>query len=287
MGVIGGTVGIRLLNYASKNGTVGYPDIAPAYAGKSKLEVLFGPRIWDAIQGRNVIDFGCGIGDEVIEMAQRGAKSVVGIDREVVWLDIAKAKAEKAGVSDRCTFVTEWTEPADLILSLDSFEHFWDPTGVLETMHTLVKPDGFVLVSFGPTWYHPYGGHIYSVFPFSHLIFTESALVRWRAQYKSDGATSIFASGINRMTVRRFRQLVESSPFRFAEFEPVPIRRLKPIANFLTREFTTSIVRCKLVPGVSARSATRPDRSRLGVVPGSAVDQRPAAAACAELPGSR
>lgn len=45
-----------------------------------------------------------------------------------------------------------------------------------------------------------------------------------------------------------FERIVAQSPFRFAEFEAVPIRRLRPLADRLTREVTTATVRCKLVP---------------------------------------
>jgi len=248
MGLIGGTFGIGLLNYASKNGTVGYPDVATAYVGTSKLEVLLGAGIWDEIRGKDVFDFGCGTGKQVIEMAGRGARRVVGLDNNPRLLEIAQRRAAETGVLDRCTFATQTDERADLILSLDSFEHFADPAAILEAMRGLLKPDGCVHVSFGPTWYHPYGGHFYSVFPFAHLLFTEPALVRWRALYKVDGARSIEESGLNRMTVRRFEQYVAASPFRFERFEAVPIRRLAPIANRVTREFTTAIVRCRLVP---------------------------------------
>ena len=50
------------------------------------------------------------------------------------------------------------------------------------------------------------------------------------------------------MTVRRFERLIEESPLRAEDLEVVPIRKLRPIANRLTREFTTSVVRCHLVP---------------------------------------
>ena len=77
MGALGGNLGIQLLNYASKNGTVSsFPDVATAYEKKSKLEVLFGPGIWDEIVGKDVLDFGCGQGTEAVEVAERGAKSV-------------------------------------------------------------------------------------------------------------------------------------------------------------------------------------------------------------------
>jgi SAM-dependent methyltransferase len=249
MGVIGGRLGIRLLNYASRNGTVSaFPDIATAYLKTSKLEVLFGPRIWDEIRDKEVLDFGCGVGTEAVEVVERGARRVVGLELNQKWLKAATALAESRGVTDKCYFGKTWDEPVDVILSVDSFEHFADPAAILRTMRTLLKPTGCVIASFGPTWYHPLGGHIYSVFPYSHLLFSDRALVRWRSLYKTDGAKTIEESGLNRITVRRFEKLIEESPFKFAEFEPVPIRVLKPIANRLTREFTTATVRCKLVP---------------------------------------
>jgi SAM-dependent methyltransferase len=225
-----------------------FPDIATAYLKKSKLEVLFGRTIWEEIRGKDVLDFGCGPGTEAVEVAERGARHVVGLELRKKWLNEAVALADARGVSDKCYFGKEWTEPVDVILSLDSFEHFADPAGILRIMHKLLKPTGCVIASFGPTWYHPLGGHIFSVFPYAHLLFSESALVRWRSLYKTDGACSIAESGLNRITIKRFEKLVAESPFTFASFETVPIRRLRPVANRLTREFTTAIVRCKLVP---------------------------------------
>lgn len=248
MSFIGGALGIALLNLASRNGAVERCDIATAYIGRSKIEVLLGSGIWETTRDRDVLDFGCGPGSEVVEIAEHGARHVVGIDLREKWLDQGIAHAAERGVADRCTFAREWREPVDLIVSLDSFEHFGDPAGVLEHMRGLLRPGGKVLTAFGPTWYHPLGGHIYSVFPFSHLLFSERALVRWRSLHKSDGATTIEESGLNKMTIRRFIRLVEASPLRFASFELLPIRPLRWIANRLTREFTTAAVRCVLVP---------------------------------------
>ena len=248
MSLIGGALGIALLNLASRNGAVERSEIATAYIGRSKLEVLLGPRIWDHTRDKDVLDFGCGPGSEAVEVAEHGARHVIGIDLRQRWLELGVEHAAARGVADRCTFASEWSDPVDLIISLDSFEHFADPGGVLAHMRGLLRPGGKVLAAFGPTWYHPLGGHIYSVFPFSHLLFSERALVRWRARHKSDGATTIAESGLNKMTIRRFIQLVEASPLRFVNFELLPIRPLRLIANRLTREFTTAAVRCVLEP---------------------------------------
>lgn len=152
------------------------------------------------------------------------------------------------GLSERCTFTSATDELADIIISLDAFEHFSDPAAVLEIMSTLLRPNGYVLASFGPTWLHPYGGHLFSVFPWSHLIFTETAQIKWRTDFKSDGATkfSEVAGGLNQITILKFEQFVASSPFMFEWIETVPIKGVALFRHKWFREIGTSIVRCKL-----------------------------------------
>ena len=57
----------------------------PAYANRSKLEVLLGPEIWAEVADREVLDFGCGPGIEAVAMAKRGAAHVIGIDIRQKW----------------------------------------------------------------------------------------------------------------------------------------------------------------------------------------------------------
>jgi SAM-dependent methyltransferase len=141
------------------------------------------------------------------------------------------------------------SQNADIIVSIDAFEHFDDPEFILREMDSMLAPDGEVWISFGPTWYHPSGGHLFSVFPWAHLLFSEKALIRWRSDFKHDGATrfSEVGGGLNQMTIARFERIVEASPFQIASLQIVPIQKLKFLHNRLTREFTTAVVRCHLV----------------------------------------
>jgi SAM-dependent methyltransferase len=220
-----------------------------AYINKSKIRVLLGDQALDDIFGQTVVDFGCGDGHEAVALAKHGAARVIGVDIRENALANARKLAEQEGVADRCSFVTKLEEPVDRIVSLDAFEHFSDPAGILELMSTMLRPGGRVIASFGPTWYHPLGGHLFSVFPWAHLIFSEKALIRWRNDLRSDGATRFHEveGGLNCMTIARFERLVKESSLQLQHIETVPIRKLRPIHNAVTREFTSALVRCQLV----------------------------------------
>jgi SAM-dependent methyltransferase len=230
-----------------------------AYDGRSKIGVSLGEEFLAAVRDKVVIDFGCGDGTATLDLARAGAKKVIGVDIIERALSKARRQAEEAGLGSVCEFLTNTNERADVIISLDAFEHFGDPGAILQSMHELLKPGGCVMASFGPTWYHPLGGHLFSVFPWSHLLFSESALMRWRGDLRADNATrfSDVEGGLNQMTIRRFEQIVKRSPFRVDRLQTVPIRSLARIASPVTREFTTAVVRAKLVPIVLEQNVTR------------------------------
>lgn len=219
------------------------------YRNRSKLEVLLGNTLLDRLRGKVVLDFGCGSGECAVDLAQRGAAKVIGLDIRASALEEARRLAEQHGCADRCEFTTATSEPVDAVVSIDAFEHFANPAAMLSEMYRLLKPGGEVAVSFGPTWYHPLGGHLFSVFPWAHLVFSEAALIRWRSDIRDDGATrfSEVEGGLNQMTIGRFERIVHGSQFRIEMLEPVPIRKLRWLHNGITREFTTAVVRCLLV----------------------------------------
>ena len=56
------------------------------------------------IAGKRVLDVGCGPGHYAVALAQRGAVQVLGLDFAPGMLELARARAEQAGVADRCRF---------------------------------------------------------------------------------------------------------------------------------------------------------------------------------------
>jgi SAM-dependent methyltransferase len=221
-----------------------------AFSERGKVRTLLGDAFLEQVRDRDVIDFGCGEGGEALELARHGAR-VFGVDVRESVLDVARRRALEEGFASVCQFGLDAPEPADIVVSIDAFEHFADPAGVLARMHRLLRPNGLVMAAFGPTWYHPYGGHLFSVFPWAHLLFSESALLRWRSHLRTDGATRFgeVEGGLNQMTIRRFERLLSESPFIVESVELIPIRRLRAVHSSLTREFATAFVRARLRRG--------------------------------------
>lgn len=240
-------LGYRLLRWVSPPRLHAHtPEVHPPYV--SRIESVIGAAGWNELRGKTIVDFGCALGAGTIEMALHGAQRVIGVDIRRDCLAAARKDAEAAGVASMCTFTERVEEPVDVIVSLDAFEHFDDPAEILRIMHGMLKEGGMVLLSFGPTWYHPYGGHLFSVFPWSHVLLTERAQMRWRSEFKSDGATRIreVAGGMNQLSIKRMLGIIEASDLRVERLHLVPIRPLRWAHNRLTRELTTSVVQCIL-----------------------------------------
>ena len=227
-----------------------------SYRNRSKLRAMLGDCWLEELPGKVVVDFGCGEGCETVELAERGALLAIGIDIRETLLARARQHAAASPAASRCRFASRLDHQADAVVTLDAFEHFDRPADALRAMFGMLKPGGMVLAAFGPTWYHPYGGHLFSVFPWAHLLFSEPALIRWRSDIRSDGATCFreVEGGLNQMTLRRFERLVEASGFAAETIDAVPIRGAARFHNRLTREFLTAIVRARLVKPRSARA---------------------------------
>jgi SAM-dependent methyltransferase len=92
-----------------------------------------------------VLDVGCGGGLFLQMLAQRGAKRVAGLDFS---LDAARAAAG-SGVPAVCATLSRPPFPkasCAVITMFHVLEHLYDPGSYLEAAHTLLQPDGRLIV---------------------------------------------------------------------------------------------------------------------------------------------
>ena len=57
------------------------------------------------VEGKSVVDIGCGPGHYSIRLAEMGARSILGLDFAPGMIEIANENAAHAGVESRCQFV--------------------------------------------------------------------------------------------------------------------------------------------------------------------------------------
>lgn len=98
--------------------------------------------------GGRVADVGCGHGASTIIMAEAYPdSSFVGIDYHEDSIDVARERAEEAGVSDQVSFevatATEYTgDDYDLVTVFDAFHDMGDPVGVAAHVRETLADDG-------------------------------------------------------------------------------------------------------------------------------------------------
>lgn len=113
------------------------------------------------IQGRTVLDVGCGTGRYAFEFLRRGARHVVGIDIAERMLEVCRQRAHDEGVSDRCAFIHSDLaayQPAskfDVCIGIGLFDYIPDALPVLTRMRECVMHCAIVSLPRLWTWRAP------------------------------------------------------------------------------------------------------------------------------------
>lgn len=89
------------------------------------------------LNGKTVLDIGCGSGPYTVEAARRGSKRVVGFDMAKAMIDLARQRAAAAGVADKCEFVLG-TFPQD------APQEIFDYAIVMGVMDYIADPSSFL-----------------------------------------------------------------------------------------------------------------------------------------------
>jgi 2-polyprenyl-3-methyl-5-hydroxy-6-metoxy-1,4-benzoquinol methylase len=104
-------------------------------------------------EGARCFEIGCGSGRTAVAIARARAAQVHGIDMAAPMIDLARALAEKAGVTERCSFeVAEFDAyvPAsryDAFLAVGVLDYFTDPLPMLQRAAREFVPGGSIVLS--------------------------------------------------------------------------------------------------------------------------------------------
>jgi SAM-dependent methyltransferase len=233
---------------------VGGRDSHEAYAeweygiGKSLLDEY--SEWFGSLEGKRVLDIGCGLGGKSVAYAEKGA-DVTGVDLDPVHAAGALEYAIKRGtpikvVTGDAALLPFRKGSFDIVIANDSMEHFARPAPALEEFARVTRAGGLVFLFFTP-WGSPLASHLYDHIhtPWCHLLYSENLLeqllelsLERRGDRDPAGAAARmigdYRESNNRIDVAGYRRILEgvtSLETVFDELKPPRFGFLGPLTS--------------------------------------------------------
>ncbi len=176
------------------------------------------------LDGKRVLDFGCGMGGMSLWYASTWKCKVVGIDIDAQHIAIANALRQKHGlhrvVFEQRDLLQDPPEgPFDFIAMHDVAEHIPLETlrEIFRRLARLLCEDGQLFVSY-PPWQGPYASHVVHVTHIPWSQFLPEPILRWlirknNRQLVGERESDLLAAweGLNRLTHRKLMDVLEGT----------------------------------------------------------------------------
>lgn len=205
-------------------------ELSPEILSAFQTGIIETGKFWErfgglpSLEGRHILDVGCGYGSLCTALANAGAERVVGIDINPVKTDTAAAilRREYPHLAERlefkCIDLGDYPDRSfDYIVSKDSFEHIMDPARMLEQMKRRLKPGGKLYIGFSPLYNSPFGGHGISELawgfnmPWGHLLLPEQIITKRLSRHYGKTISSITDVGLNKQSLATFKRIFHQS----------------------------------------------------------------------------
>lgn len=152
---------------------------------------------YHSIEGKYILDIGCGMGGASVYYALNGAKKLIGIDTDEKRINTARSFASFRDVNNisfgvqNASNLSYESNTFDVIISNDTFEHLYKPDIVMKECYRVLKEGGTLNFTFRP-YRGCRGAHLYDYIyiPWCQVFFPEEVLVKiWKEGFKKDWET--------------------------------------------------------------------------------------------------
>jgi len=155
------------------------------FIGEHKNRYAFASRY---VQGRRVLDAGCGVGYGSRMLIGAGAAEVVAVDISDEPLVVARQKFQHSRIAftkDDCQTLAEVSGPFEVVVALESLEHVVDAAAFVRRVAELLAASGTFIVSTPNKLLSP-GGNGHLVNPFHVVEFTPHEFQQLLSEHFSD-----------------------------------------------------------------------------------------------------
>jgi ubiquinone/menaquinone biosynthesis C-methylase UbiE len=227
------------------------------YAQKFQYNLKLKNGIGFDIDGKSVLEIGCGHGGIIVFAGINGAKRAIGIDLNTYHLSIAKRfldqKIKQIGASALPVEFYEMNAETlalpdnsiDLILADNVFEHFENPQNVMRECFRVLAKGGILSISSVPSIYSRHGLHLKHAIkmPWANIFFSEHTICRVVRKLVDDNPPlkSIYPgvdrnpirvkdlraySDLNGMTYKKLVRIAKTEKFKIIKFTVTPTPKI-------------------------------------------------------------
>jgi ubiquinone/menaquinone biosynthesis C-methylase UbiE len=211
------------------------------------------------LEGKTVLDAGCGMGGKTAFYAEKGCKSIVGIDINEVSIEAARKYVKEKGLHNVEFVLGSLAEMPfepdtfDIVIMNDSIEHITRPIllKALQECKRVLKPGGRICLEF-PPWTSFDASHLYDYIsiPWCQLLFSTKTLLNVMRGMKPNQEVVTITSLIeqyeelNRVTIKEFKGYIRQLGFNVISFELNMLLNMKWVRYipFIRKYWTRRVV---------------------------------------------
>lgn len=182
----------------------GYDPASTAKRGEERARDVISALPKAARTGRS-LELGCSDGMLSLSLKHRGFAATA-IDLSNSRFD-ERAPAGRVDLRQMDAEQLDFPDASfDLAVSFNAFEHFPDPQRVFKETLRVVRPGGYIYLSFGPLYMSPYGLHAYRnvTVPYCQHLWTREVLEQFTQE---NGLGDIPFESVNGWTLQQYREV--------------------------------------------------------------------------------
>ncbi len=205
-----------------------------------------------------VLDAGCGLGGKTVFYAEKGCKSIIGIDMDENHITYANEFAGMKGISNVEFMVGNLealpfeSNTFDVIFLNDVVEHIRRPilVNALKECKRVIRENGRICLEF-PPWTGSDASHLYNhiYIPWCHLLFSSETLINVTKRMPHPGRYGKMSiiehfQELNHITIKEFEDIIRILEFKVIHYEHHMIKNIKRLRYipFFNKYLTSRVV---------------------------------------------